>query len=64
MLYPYSGDDTILETPERAPKVPGQNSIIFYKKFLETKCLDTNWIQQNSNKRDFCSKTFFILNSK
>ena len=21
MLYPYSGDDTILETPERAPKV-------------------------------------------
>jgi len=42
MLYPYSGDDTILETPERAPKVPGQNSIIFYKKFLETKCLDTN----------------------
>ena len=23
MLYPYSGDDTILETPERAPKVPG-----------------------------------------
>ena len=33
MLYPYSGDDTILETPERAPKVPGQNSTIFYKNF-------------------------------
>ena len=33
MLYPYSGDDTILETPERAPKVPEQNSIMFYKNF-------------------------------
>ena len=25
MLYPYSGDDTILETPERAPKVAREN---------------------------------------
>ena len=32
MLYPYSGDDTILDTPERAPKVKmGKLSRGFFK---------------------------------
>ena len=31
MLYPYSGDDTILDTPERAPKVKIEKTRAFLK---------------------------------
>lgn len=42
MLYPYSGDDTILETPERAPKVKflAKDKLdIFYKNFQKRNVL-------------------------
>ena len=49
MLYPYSGDDTILETPERAPKVARENRKFdyFLSYFFRN---EMSWLKLNPTK--------------